>query len=77
LKNKNWLYLEYSKYDTRGERILINVKKKRLLPSSEEFELIFPDGLGRVLVSLTHKLNVKICPLKKGILNELIVNYEI
>ena len=26
---------------------------------------------------LTHTLNVGICPLKKEILNELIINYEI
>jgi hypothetical protein len=77
LKKKNCLFLEYSNYDTRGERIVKNAKKKHLLPSSEEFESRFPDGLGKVLLSLTHKLNVKICPLKKEILNELIVNYEI
>lgn len=77
LKKKNRLYLGYSNYNTRGERIAINVKKKHLLPSNEEFELRFLNGLGRVLVSLTHKLNVKIFPLKKEILNGLIVNYEI
>jgi ribosomal protein L32E len=37
----------------------------------------FPNGLGKVLDKLIHSLNVKTCPLKKEILNELIVNSEI
>ena len=54
-----------------------NAKKRHLSPSNEGLEPRFPDGWGGVLVYLTHTLNVGICPLKKEILNELIVNYEI
>ena len=48
-----------------------------LSPNNEGLEPRFPYGWGGVLVYLTHILNVGICPLKKEILNELIVNYEI
>jgi len=77
LKIRNGTSLEYSNCNTRGERIVINVKKKRLSPNSEEFEPRFPDEGGRVLVYLIHNLNARNCPLKKEILNELTVNSEI
>ena len=51
--------------------------KRDLSRSSEGFEPRFPDEWGRVLVHLMHNLNVEICPRKKEILNELIVNYKI
>lgn len=50
---------------------------RRLLPSNEGFELRFPDEWGRVLVHQIHNLNGGICPRKKEMLNELIVNYNI
>lgn len=55
--------------------------QRHLSPSSERFEPRFPDGwvvvlVYLILVYLIHNLNVIICPLKKEILNELIVNYE-
>lgn len=61
----------------RGERIVINVKKRHLLPNSKKFEPRLPDEWGRELVYLIHNLNVKIYLLKKEMLNELIVNYYI
>ncbi|CAN4101514.1 unnamed protein product [Withania somnifera] len=43
----------------KRKRIVINVKKRHLLPNSEEFEPRFPDERGRVLVYLIHNLDVK------------------
>ena len=44
---------------------------------TEGFEPRFLDGWGGVLVYLIHTLNVGICPLKREVLNELIINYDI
>lgn len=67
--------LQWTKQDTHRESTVINAKMKHLLPSSEGLELRFLDGWDEVLVPLTHNLNVRICPLKKEILNELIIHY--
>jgi hypothetical protein len=52
-------------------------KEKGSSPNNKGFELIFLDEWDTILDFLTDNLNVRICPLKKEILNELIINYEI
>jgi hypothetical protein len=48
-----------------------------IFTGSEGFEPRFLYGWGRVLVHLPHNLNVGICPLKREILKEWIVNCKI
>ncbi|KVH99461.1 Ribosomal protein S8 [Cynara cardunculus var. scolymus] len=44
---KQQISFDYPNYDTHGERILINAKKKHALYNSEEPERRFPGGLGK------------------------------